>query len=256
MTALHPFLDHPRPIAIAHRGGSLENDENTMPAFAHAIALGYRHLETDVHLTRDGQVVIHHDPTLLRLTGDPRAIAGLTWPELQSVRTHRGAGIPRLADLLESFPEAFVNIEPKSDAVVGPLADVIRRMGALSRVGTGSFSATRTARLRAALGPGLCWSPAHRGVLGIWLRGWGLPLPTAGFQVLQVPVAFRNIAVVTPRFVRAAHARGLQVQVWIVDDEAEMHRLLDMGVDGLMTDRPTLLKSVLKTRGQWRGQDA
>ena len=99
----------------------------------------------------------------------------------------------------------------------------------------------------------LCWSPAHRGVLGLWLRGWGLPLPSAGFPVVQVPRAFRGIEVVSARFVRAAHASGVQVQVWTVDDPADMHHLLDIGVDGLMTDRPAVLKSVLVARGVWRG---
>ncbi len=95
------YLDTPRPVAIAHRGGSLEAEENTLPAFARAVALGYGHVETDVHLTADGEVVIHHDASLLRMTGDPRAIAALTWAELHRVRTHGGARIPRLADLLE-----------------------------------------------------------------------------------------------------------------------------------------------------------
>ncbi|MCB1389526.1 MAG: hypothetical protein KDK12_10375 [Rhodobacteraceae bacterium] len=252
----HGWLDHPRPVAIAHRGGSLENDENTMPAFAHAVALGYRHLETDVHLTADGAVVIHHDATLERLTGDPRPIAALTLRDLATVRTHAGAEIPQLADLLEEYPDAFVNIEAKSDAVVAPLAALLVRMGALDRIGTGSFDITRTARLRAVLGSGLCWSPAYRGVLGLWLGGWGLPLPHAGFPMVQVPRAFRGIPVVTPRFVRAAHRRGIRVQVWTVDDAASMHALLDMGVDGLMTDRPTLLKQVLQARGEWRNGNA
>jgi Glycerophosphoryl diester phosphodiesterase len=252
----HGWLDHPGPVAIAHRGGSLENDENTMPAFAHAVALGYRHLETDVHLTADGEVVIHHDPTLQRLTGDPRPIASLTRRDLAQVRTHAGAPIPRLADLLEEFPGAFVNIEAKSDEVVEPLARLLGRMGVLDRIGTGSFDARRTARLRGLLGQGLCWSPSYRGVFGIWMRGWGLPLPGARFPMMQVPRQFRGIPVVTPRFVRAAHRLGIKVQVWTVDDEAEMHRLLDMGVDGLMTDRPTLLKEVLVARGEWRNGDA
>ena len=253
---MHPFLDHPRPLAIAHRGGSLEGEENTMPAFAHAIALGYTHLETDVHLTRDGVVVVHHDPTLARMTGDPRAIADLTWDELRAVRTPGGASVPRLCDLLESWPDRFVNLESKSDAVVAPLAELITRMKALHRIGTGSFDPDRTARLRALLGDGLCWSPAHRGVLGLWLRGWHLPLRTGSFQMVQVPLFFRGIPVVTPRFLRAAHQRGIQVQVWTVDDAATMHRLLDMGVDALMSDRPTLLKEVLMARGQWRTDHA
>lgn len=252
----HGWLDHPRPIAIAHRGGSLENDENTMPAFAHAVALGYRHLETDVHLTADGAVVIHHDATLERLTGDPRPIAALTLRELRGLRTRRGAGIPCLAELLETFPDACVNIEAKSDAVVEPLARLLTRMGALPRVGTGSFDARRTARLRALLGDALCWSPAYRGVFALWCRGWGLPLRTGGFPMVQVPRAYRHIPVVTRRFVRAAHRRGVQVQVWTVDEEEAMHALLDIGVDGLMTDRPTLLRDVLRARGEWRNGDA
>lgn len=253
---MHPFLDHPRPLAIAHRGGSLEGEENTMPAFAHAVGLGFSHLETDVHLTRDGVVVVHHDPTLLRMTGDPRAIADLTWSELETIRTPNGATIPSLSELLETYPQHYFNIEAKSDAVVAPLAALIQQASALPRIGTGSFDPTRTGRLRALLGRELCWSPSHRGVLGLWLRGWQLPLMTGGFLVVQVPIAFRGIPVVTPRFVRAAHHRGIQVQVWTVDDAAEMNRLLDMGVDGIMTDRPTLLKSVLIERGDWRSNHA
>lgn len=250
------WLDHPRPVPIAHRGGSLENEENTLPAFAHAVALGYRHLETDVQLTADGEVVVHHDPTLRRMAGDPRRIDTLVWSELRRVRTRGGAAIPRLAEVLEEFPDIQFNIEPKSAAVVDPLAQVIRRAGAAGRFGTGCFDPRRTARLLGLLGDGISWSPAHRGVFALWLRGWGLPIRHGPFPVVQVPLSFRGIPVVTPRFVRAAHARGIQVQVWTVDDEAEMRRLLDMGVDGIMTDRPTVLKAVLQSRGEWRGTDA
>lgn len=250
--ALHPFLNHPRPTAFAHRGGSLEAEENTMPAFEHAVRLGFNHVELDVHLTADGAVAIHHDATLLRMFGVDRAVADLTVAELAGIRTQGGATVPLLADLLHSFPRLCVNIEAKSDAVVGPLAEVIRRAAALDRVCIGSFAPARTAAARAALGPGLCWSPAHAGVARLWACGWGLPLP-CDFPVVQVPVAWRGIPVVTPRLIRAAHARGILVQVWTVDDEAEMTRLLDMGVDALMTDRPTLLRSVLQRRGQWPG---
>lgn len=254
--ARNHFLDHPRPLAIAHRGGSLEHEENTLPAFAHAAVLGYSHVETDVHLTRDGEVVIHHDPTLWRMMRDPRAIADLSYGQLRSVQTPGGATAPRLADLLESHPDLFVTIEAKSDTVVAPLIALIQRMGALHRVSIGSFHTARTAQARAALGEALCWSPARRGVLGLWLRSWRMPVPLGPFPVVQVPQQFRGIPLVTPRFVRAAHQRGIQVQVWTVNDAAEMTRLLDMGVDGLMTDRPTLLKEVLITRGDWRGCNA
>ena len=247
------FLDHDPPLPIAHRGGAQEVEENTLPAFAHAVGLGYGHVELDVHATRDGEVVVHHDPTLERMTGDPRGVAELNWSQLCALRTRGGAEIPRLASVLETFPDLCLTIEVKSDAAVEPLADVIRRTGALGRVCVGAFSAVRTRRLRALMGDGLIWSPAHAGVARLWLRGWGLPVQTGDFRLVQVPLTFRGVPVVTPRFIRAAHQTGIRVQVWTVDEEREMERLLDMGVDGIMTDRPSLLKEVLIRRGQWRG---
>lgn len=249
----HPFLDHPRPVAIAHRGGSLEAEENTLPAFEHAVRLGYSHVELDVHASRDGAVFIHHDESLARMTGDPRMLADLDSAELRRLRTRGGAGLPLLEEMLAAFPRLFVAIELKSDAVVAPLAEVIGRADALGRVCAGSFSGRRTARLRRLLGPGLCWSPAHAGVARLWLSGWGLPLGAGPAPVLQVPVRFRGIPVVTPRLMRAAHARGVQVQVWTVDDADEMERLMDMGVDGIMSDRPGLLRERMRARGCWHG---
>jgi len=254
MSHPYPFLDFPSPLAIAHRGGSLEAEENTFSAFAHAAGLGFSHVELDVHATRDGVVVIHHDPTLTRMTGDPRAIAEMTWDELRDVRTLGGEQIPRLADLFDAQPDLFINIEPKSDLVVEPLAQLIQKTGNLGRIGVGSFRAERIARLHDYLGPGLCRAPAWRGVLSVRLAGLGLPVPPPPEPMLQVPETFRGIPVVVPGFVRAAHRMGIAVQVWTVNDGAAMVRLLDMGVDAIMTDRPTLLRDILKKRGQWHGQ--
>lgn len=250
-SAPHPLLAHPGALAIAHRGGSLEGEENTLPAFDHAVSLGFSHVELDVHATRDGVVVIHHDPDLKRLCDDPRRIADLDWRDVQQVRTKGGAEIPRLSDLLEHHPALNVTIEAKSDAVVAPLCDLIRRMGVSPRVSIGAFAPIRTARARQELGPDLLWSPAHGQVARLFARGWGLPLPLQDFGVVQIPAEWKGIQLVTPRFLRAAHAAGVKVQVWTVNDEAEMTRLLDLGVDGLMTDRPSLLREVLKARGQW-----
>lgn len=249
--ARHPFLDHPHPIAFAHRGGSLEAEENTMEAFAYAASLGFSYLETDVHLSRDGVVVVHHDESLARMTGEPLRIADLDWADLEKIRTHGGAAIPRAEEVLAAFPAMKINFELKCDLVAGPLAEVIRRANALPRVCVGSFEARRTAAIRDLLGPNLCWSPAQGGVAGIWLAGWGLPIRAPAFPVLQVPVRHKGLAVVTPRFVRAAAARGIDVQVWTVDDAEEMTALLDMGVRGIMTDRPTVLRAVLQARGAW-----
>jgi glycerophosphoryl diester phosphodiesterase len=249
----HPFLDHPLPIAFAHRGGALEVEENTMPAFAHAAALGFTHVETDVQATADGVAVIFHDDTLERMAGRPERIDRLTWAELGRVRLKGGGEVPRLDAVLDAFPGLFLNLEAKSDAAVEPMAQAIRAAGALDRICVGSFSGARTARLRALLGEGLAWSPAHAGVARLWLAGWGLPLTGPRFPAVQVPVSFRGIPVVTHRFVAAAHRRGVQVHVWTVDEAAEMERLVDLGVDGLMSDRPTLLREVLARRGLWRG---
>lgn len=249
----HRFLDHPRPIAFAHRGGALEAEENTLPAFARAVALGFRHLETDVQATADGVAVVFHDDTLERMAGRPERIAELSWAGLSRVRLRAGGAVPRLDALLEAFPESFLNLDPKSDAAVAPMAAAIRRAGAVGRVCIGSFTPARTARLRALLGEGLAWSPGHAGVARLWLGGLGLPVGRPGFPAVQVPTVWRGVPVVTRRFVTAARARGVQVHVWTVDHEAEMDRLLDLGVDGIMTDRPSLLRAVLARRGAWTG---
>lgn len=254
MRASFPFLDHPIPLAIAHRGGSLEAEENTLPAFAHAAGLGYTHVELDVQATRDGVVVIHHDLTLARMTGDPRAVADVTWEDLRAIRTHGGAEIPRLSDLFDAQPDLFINIEPKTDLVVESLAQLIQSTGTLNRIAVGSFQAERIARLQDYLGPGLCRAAGWRGVAAVQLAGLGLPLSKPSSDVLQVPETFRGVPVVVPGFVRAAQRMGLPVQVWTVNDGAAMVRLLDMGVDAIMTDRPTLLRDLLHKRGQWHGR--
>ena len=247
----YPFLDHPHPLAFAHRGGALENDENTLAAFSHAVSLGYRYIETDVQASRDGVPVLFHDERLARMTGEEGGIGDRDWRDLERMRTTGGQPLLRLDDALGCFPGARFNIEPKTDAAVEPLADAIRRCEASDRVCIGGFDLRRTHRLRRLLGGDVCWSPDWRGVLGIWLAGWGVPTKTAAFPVLQAPRSWRGIAVVTPRFLAEAHGRGMQVHVWTVDEAQEMERLLDMGVDGLMTDRPTVLKQVLKRRGAW-----
>lgn len=243
----HPFLDWPAPIALAHRGGASEAPENTLPAFQRAVDLGYRYLETDVHATADGVVVAFHDDDLSRTCGRPGFIHELTWAELSTVLVEGEAPIPRLDELFEAFPDARFNIDCKVDRVVEPLGDELLRAGVLDRVCVGAFSDRRLRRLRKRLGPALCTSagPIEIGVLK--LTGRALPGPLA----MQVPVKQYGITLVTHRFVAACHRRGLEIHVWTIDDPAEMERLLDLGVDGLMTDVPGTLKDVLERRGQW-----
>lgn len=248
----HPYLRHPRPAAIAHRGGVEDGPENTMPAFEGVIRLGYRHLETDVHVTRDGVAVAFHDPDLSRVAGRATRIEDLSWAELSEVRVGGVAGVPRLDELLAAWSDVRINLDPKSDRAVEALAEAVLRTDSLDRVGVGSFSDRRLARLRARLGARLCTSAGPREVLrfALGLRlGW--PGRGGGARCFQVPARYRGVELVTADFVLAAHAAALPVHVWTVDEPEEMHRLLELGVDGLMTDRPRVLREVLRARGVW-----
>jgi glycerophosphoryl diester phosphodiesterase len=248
------FLDHPGPLAFAHRGahGPEGPGENTMAAFQAAVDLGYRYLETDVHLTADGVVVAFHDDHLDRVTDRTGAIADLTWAEVgQASVGADGSRVPRLDDVLSTWPDVKVNIDPKADDVVEPLAEALRAAGAVERVCCGSFSDDRLARLRDLLGPGLCTSLGPKATAKLAAAALGAPVRHLPAPCAQVPTHIGPKRLVTARFVRAAHALGLQVHVWTIDDEAEMAELLDMGVDGLMTDRAALLRGVLEGRGEW-----
>jgi glycerophosphoryl diester phosphodiesterase len=243
----HPYLDWPGPIPLAHRGGASEAPENTLPAFQRAVDLGYRYLETDVHVTRDGVVVAFHDDDLSRTCGRPGLIHELTWAEVATARVAGTEPIPRLDELLAAFPEARFNIDCKTDRAVDPLGDVLARTGALDRVCVGAFSDRRLRQLRARFGERLCTSagPLEIGVLKF------VHVALRGPMAAQVPVRTRGVTVVTRSFVAACHRRGIGVHVWTVDDPDEMARLLDLGVDGLMTDVPATLKELLVARGQW-----
>jgi len=248
----YAFLDHPGPLPYAHRGGALEGLENTMPAFEAAVALGYRYLETDARVTADGVLLAFHDDDLSRTCGRPGRIGELPWSEVKTARVGGKEPIPRLEDVLGAFPDARLNLDAKSDAGVAPLIDVIRRTGALERVCVGAFTDRRVVEARKALGPKLCTSmgpfEVARWLAASFLPG-GLGMPKV--PVAQVPLTQGPIPVVTARSVRSAAAKGVQVHVWTIDDEVEMERLLDLGVRGIITDRPHVLKEVLQRRGQW-----
>jgi glycerophosphoryl diester phosphodiesterase len=244
---VHPFLDWPAPIAFAHRGGASEAPENTMPAFQNAIDLGYTYLETDVHVTTDGVVVAFHDDELQRTTGRPGRISELPWKEVQAARVDGEQPIPQLVDLFEAWPQARINIDCKHENAVEPLATLLERLGVLDRVMVGSFSSGRMRRLRKRLGPDACTST---GSLDTALFRY-LHLRRDGPVAAQVPVRQWRLTITTESFVQRAHRNGLYVHVWTIDDPDEMRRLLDLGVDGIMTDRPAVLRDVLHERGQW-----
>ncbi len=263
MARSHPrfrFLDHEGPIPFAHRGGGKERPENTWAAFSHARGLGYRYLETDVHATSDGVVAVIHDPFLDRVSDRDGSVVALPWSDVARARIAGTEAVPRLDELLAAWPDQRWNIDAKHDAVVEPLIDVLRRADALERVCVTSFSDARIDRMRAAAGPTLCTSTGPRAIAALRLAS---VVPRAGPVVnlwrsagaTQVPIRWGALPVVGRRFVDFAHRQGISVHVWTIDDAETMGRLIDLGVDGIMTDRPSALKAVLTERGRWNGGD-
>ena len=250
----HPFFAGGRRLGFAHRGGTSSAPENTMAAFAAAVDLGFTHLETDVHASRDGILVAFHDDDLQRTCDDDRRIATTPWSDLSRLRVGGTEPIPRLEDILDEWPDVFVNIDCKTESAVEPLAHLLMsRPGLLNRVCIGSFSDARLDQLRAAVGPRLLTSMGPKAVARLVARSRGIPvsLRNDGAACAQVPVRQGPIPVVTRALVDTAHRSGLFVHVWTIDDPAEMSRLLDLGVDGIMSDDVVTLRSVLQENGHW-----
>lgn len=246
--ARHAFLDHPGPVAIAHRGGALERVENTMAAFEHAVELGYRYVETDVHATADDRLVAFHDDDLTRVTRGACTgrIGELSWDRVRRVRIE-GERIPLLAEVLATWPELRLTIDPKDDRAVPPLIELLERTG-LDRVCVGAFCDRRLARLHRHFGERICLGLGPRAVRRLRFH---LPLRGLVGRVVQVPPRHRRVPLVDRLMIWRAHRHGLAFHVWTINRRAAMERLLDRGVDGIMSDAPALLKQVFVERGIW-----
>ncbi|MDV6238071.1 glycerophosphodiester phosphodiesterase family protein [Trueperella bernardiae] len=239
------------PVILAHRGGGDEHPENTIVAFEAMRDQGFRYVETDCHVTADGTAVIIHDPILDRLTDASGAVSSWTWKDLRHVRDHSGNPLVRLDDLLEEFPDLIFNLDAKNNATVPAMVAAIRRQNAAHRVSLASFSEVRLAWMRRRL-PGVRSSMGTSAIARLVVAAKGpralayrLPGPERGVECVQVPELFKTIQVVDEKFIALAHARGLAVHVWTVNDADDMRRALELGVDGLITDRPTLARSVI-----------
>lgn len=253
---LHPYLQPDEFIAFAHRGGSLEAPENTMAAFQAAVDMGYRYIETDVVVTRDDTLVCFHDLDLARLTGQQGLSTDLIREDLKGLKVKGSEPIPRLEELLTTWPEVRFNIEPKHDRAVVPLIETIKRLGAHDRVCLGTFPAQRLSQIRRHGGNWLCTALGQSDVIKLVLAGFRLPFCRFDGHCAQMPARFQGRNIITRGLLRVAEARGIKVHAWTINDEDEMERLLDLGVHGIMTDRPSLLKKVLQRRGMWPAEIA
>jgi len=267
MTPRHPYVTAlPRPAHVSHRGGAKLEPENTLVAFARAVnEFRTDVLELDVHLTRDGVLVVHHDETVERCTDGTGALAHFSLAELQRLdaghrfspdgrtfpRRGQGVRVPTLREVLTSWPRVRVNLEVKPDVpgIEQVVAAELRALGAVERVCLGSELDAVAARLVEALPEACHFFP--REALTAFVVGalsGEASAPDPRFHVADMPAEFQGVPLITPELMRAARANGIAVLVWTIDDEAQMRALLDAGVDGVMTDRPDVLRSVLDAR--------
>lgn len=255
------LLSLSRPSAIAHRGGSKLRPENTLAAFEHAVSLGVDACECDVHLSADGELVVIHDATLDRTTNAHGPVEQMTARELAKVDAahafdadagfpfrDRGVGVPRLADLLDRFRSLpwIVEVKGERPEVAARVVALIRDLGAFERVLIGSFSQTvlnAVRRLAPRLPTGASSLEARAAARRAYFR---MPIGRARFDVLQVPYRVKGREVFAEPFVRLARRAGTPVHVWVVDDPADMRRLLDWGVTGLISDRPDLALAAVR----------
>ncbi len=255
----HPYLAASRPRAFAHRGwhvGELAGLENTLAAFARARDEGYAYVETDVHATRDGVLVVHHDATLRRVAGHPGVLRAMDWADVAPVRVRGRERLPRLEEALEALPGMRFNVDLKSPGTLRPMLELLERDDVAERVAVASTDEGRLRAVRQRFGDRVVTGVSARAALSLRTRSV-LPGPLSryvpvGGDLAQLPVRFAGLPVVDATTLRAAHGAGLEMHVWTIDRASDMHRLLDLGVDGLMTDRPDVLRDVLAVRGAWQ----
>ncbi|NMH98110.1 glycerophosphodiester phosphodiesterase family protein [Pseudonocardia acidicola] len=267
MEQRHPYLDGPYPRAYAHRGWHLDElagCENTLASFHRAVAEGFSYIELDVHSSVDGVAMVHHDRTLDRTTDGTGPLAHLPAAQIERAKVRGREPVPRLEHVLTELPDTRVTIELKSDAAVVPTLTALDRTAAWDRVCIGGYNERWLRRARAGGGARLFTSMAQNSAFGLRGRAWlgALPAPFSGLAELpvlpavrgrlaQLPHRFGALTVVDSDLLRVAHDSDREVHVWTVNDPVQMGELLDLGVDGLLSDRPDLLRDLLRDRGEW-----
>ncbi|MDB2370738.1 glycerophosphodiester phosphodiesterase family protein [Gammaproteobacteria bacterium] len=241
---IHPYLNQSGVSISAHRGGSEEAPENTLESFSYAIGLGSSYIETDVQLSADGIPYIFHDDNLSRLLNMEVKFNSLHSDQIEKLKLFESYQIPKLETALTQFPNALFQIDLKTDEVALPAMKVIENLNAFDRICIASFSSNRLQKVRKKF-PDTCLSMGPKEILKLLLASFGLYNKTIYGDCLQVPIYHYGIKLVTRRFVKYVQSIGLKIHVWTINDENTMRKLIDLGVDGIITDRPKLLKEVL-----------
>ena len=242
--SIHPYLDVPGVAISAHRGGSIEAPENTIESFKYSIELGSSYIETDVQLSSNGIPYIFHDDDLKRLFGKNIIFNSLHSDEIDELILFDKYKIPTLESTLQKFPDALFQIDVKTDEVVLPTMEVIKKTNSTDKVCIASFSSKRLKQVH-KLYPEICLSMGPYEVMKLLLASFGLYRKEVPGNCLQIPIYQYGIKLVTKRFINYIHSIGLKIHVWTINDEDTMQKLIDLGVDGIITDRPKALKELL-----------
>ena len=241
--SIHPYLDVPGVAISAHRGGSIEAPENTIESFEYSIELGSSYIETDVQLSSNGIPYIFHDDDLKRLFGKNIIFNSLHSDEIDELKLFDKYKIPTLESTLQKFPNTLFQIDVKTDEVVLPTMEVIKKTNSTDKVCIASFSSKRLKQVH-KLYPEICLSMGPFEVMKLLLASFGLYRNKVPGNCLQIPIYQYGIKLVTKRFINYIHSIGLKIHVWTINDEDTMQKLIDLGVDGIITDRPKALKDL------------
>ena len=240
------YLNYSGVAVLAHRGGSLESYENTIESFHYSKNIGCKFIETDVQLSSDGIPYIFHDDTFLRLLGKNIIFNSLDSSEIDKLRLFDNHPIPKLDTVLKTFQDLYFQIDVKTDEVALPTLEVIKKNNAMNRVCIASFSSKRLQNVYKQY-PDICLSMGPNEVLKMLLSSFGLYRKSITGHCLQIPIYQYGIKLVTKRFVKFVHKKGLKICVWTINDETTFKNLIDIGVDGIITDKPKLLFETLES---------
>ena len=235
---MHPFFDTSFQ-AYVHRGDAVNFTENTMEAFQDAVNLGYKYVETDLRMTKDGEIVTFHDESIYRVSGEQVNISDLTYDELSNIKLIRGGQIPKLSEVLENFPETRFNIDLKIKGLVNKVANIIDSHNAYDRICIASFNSS-TLRSFKKIRNQACISMGILDVVFFKLFNFLI----SSVDCIQIPQNWKGVNVLNNHLIKTAHSKNLKIHVWTINSKTEMKSLIDMKVDGIMTDEALLLKEV------------
>ena len=248
---------------LAHRGGGLEQFENSPSAFQHAAALGYRYIETDLQASKDGVLYLFHDDDLARCSTGNGRFSDHGSEAIDRLRLKNGEAIPRLADILARYPDITLNADVKTDACIQPVTEFLQSSPHRARLVLASFSTRRLRAIRQAVKDirsdimrpdmsmadmsiaNLHMTGGQADIAALYAGQWIGALRPPPICAAQIPPRHYGIELATPRFIRHCHAHHIKIHVWTINDPEEMRRLIRLGVDGICTDRPTILREVL-----------